>query len=433
MKKYQTSEQKNHVIVISYDAFSIDNWEEAKKLPHLAQLIEAGSSSNLLKSVYPTLTYIIHTSYVTGMYPNKHGVYHNNPFQPFVPEDEQEWFWYRHNINSPTIFDAVHHAGLSSASLLWPVSGKAKITYNIPEIRAIKKENQMLKILKNGSPFYSAKMGLKFGKLRKGIKQPYLDDFTTACAVDTILHLKPNLFTIHLIDLDDIKHEQGTEGRHIETVLKRMDNRIGKIVAATKQAGIYNNTTFIVIGDHGQKDVHTKVHLNRLLMDKGLIYEQDGQLHWRAYVQGAGGAAYVYVKENDIEAKQAVKEILNQCLLEDACGISQVLEQEELQALQSSTHAFCMLEAKLGYCFEDSHIKPIIDSLHERGEKYATHGYLPTLDNYTSNVVMTGYKVKRQGHFADIKVVDLAPTIAELFNIPFTECDGRAWTEVLHK
>lgn len=431
MHKWQARAQKNHVIVISYDAFSIDNWEEAKRLPNLAQLIEAGSSSNQLESIYPTLTYIIHTSYVTGMYPSKHGVYHNNPLQPFVPENEQEWFWYRHNIQTPTIFDAVHNAGLSSASLLWPVTGKAKINYNIPEIRAIKDESQMLKILRNGSPFYSVQMELKFGKLRKGIRQPYLDDFTTACAVDTILHKKPNLFTIHLIELDDIKHEKGTKGEHIQAALERMDGRIGKIVSATKKAGIFDKTTFIVIGDHGQKDVHTKIYLNRLLMEQGLIYEQNGQLHWRAYVQGAGGAAYVYVKDNDTEAKQMIDKLLRRCIQDSSLGVSQILARDSYTALKCSTHAYCMLEAKEGYCFEDDLNKPIIDCLHDRGEKYATHGYLPTLDNYTSNVVISGYKVKQQGTFGQIKVVDLAPTLAELLSITFAPCDGRVWTEVL--
>lgn len=79
-------------------------------------------------------------------------------------------------------------------------------------------------------------MEMKYGKIRQGIQQPYLDDFTTACAVDTIKNKKPELFMLHLIDLDDSKHLKGTKGSHIDDVLSRMDRRIGAIINATKEA-----------------------------------------------------------------------------------------------------------------------------------------------------------------------------------------------------
>ena len=51
-----------HLVVISYDAFSEDNWEKASRLPNLSRLIKSGAFSTKLKSVYPTLTYVVHTS-----------------------------------------------------------------------------------------------------------------------------------------------------------------------------------------------------------------------------------------------------------------------------------------------------------------------------------------------------------------------------------
>ncbi len=67
------------------DAFSESDWESAKKLPNLSHLVETGASTRSLKSVFPTHTYTIHTSIVTGVYPDKHGILHNHPLQPFVP------------------------------------------------------------------------------------------------------------------------------------------------------------------------------------------------------------------------------------------------------------------------------------------------------------------------------------------------------------
>lgn len=419
-----------YLIVISYDAFSIDNWDYASKQPNLAKLIANGASTNQVKSVYPTLTYVIHSSYVTGVYPEKHGVYHNNPLQPFVSEIDQAWHWFRDDIKAPTVYEAVRKAGMTTAGILWPVTGKANIKYNIPEIRAVKNENQTLKILKNGSPLFSISMEVKYGTHRKGIEQPYLDDFITMCAVDTIKKKKPNLLLMHLIDLDDTKHLLGTKGPHIEQVIERMDRRIGDIIKATEDAGIAEKTTFLIVGDHGQKDVRYKLHLNRIFKERGLIFEENGEWKWRAYVQGAGGAAYLHVQDSDDEARKLALEILEELKQDDQYGIEAILTRDELNALHVANKFDVMLEAKEGFAFED-HIdsEPIVD-LHAIGKVYATHGYSPEKPNYTSNLIISGPQIKHGFDIGKACVVDIGPTIASILDVPFHACDGRALNEI---
>ncbi|WP_336045931.1 alkaline phosphatase family protein [Solibacillus ferritrahens] len=423
-------QKSKYVIVVSYDAFSKDNWESAKSKPNLTKLIENGASTNLVKSVYPTLTYVIHSSYVTGMYPDKHGVFHNNPFQPFVPESEQNWHWFRKDIQAPTVYEAAHKKGLTTAGLLWPVTGKAQIDYNIPEIKAVKNENQALKILKSGSKLFTLQMELKYGKIRQGINQPYLDDFTTVCAVDTIKKKKPNLLLMHLIDLDDSKHLHGTQGAHIEEVIDRMDRRIGDLVQATKDAGIFEETTFIIVGDHSQLDVQYKVYLNRLFYDENLIYEQNGEWQWRAYVQGAGGAAYLHVQPGDSEAERIALSILHDAKQHESYGIEAILSTKELNELHVNNRFRYMIEAKEGYSFEDDHLQEAVVDLHAQGKKYATHGYLPSKANYTSNLIISGNQVIAGTDIGEVSVVDIGPTIAHILNLDLPNTDGRALTEL---
>ncbi|MCM3721717.1 alkaline phosphatase family protein [Solibacillus isronensis] len=425
--------KSNYVIVVSYDAFSKDNWESAASKPNLAKLIERGASTNLLKSVYPTLTYVIHSSYVTGVYPDRHGVFHNNPFQPFVPENEQNWHWFRSDIQAPTVYEAAREKGLTTAGLLWPVSGKADINFNIPEIKAIKNENQALKILKSGSKLFTLQMEMKYGKVRQGIQQPYLDDFTTLCAVDTIKKKKPNLLLMHLIDLDDTKHLHGTIGPHIEEVIERMDRRIGELVQATKDADIYEETTFIIVGDHSQLDVQYKVYLNRILYEEGLIYEKNGKWHWRAYVQGAGGAAYLHVQQDDTEAEQIALTILQDAARKESFGIEAILGTQELQEFHIASTFRYMIEAKEGYAFEDDHLQEAIIDLHALGKKYATHGYSPNKPDYTSNLIISGNGVIAGSHIGEACVVDIGPTIAHILDLDFRNTDGRALTEIFKR
>ncbi|KTD87874.1 alkaline phosphatase family protein [Paenibacillus etheri] len=430
MSSKEQAAKAKHLIVISYDAFSEDQWEMASRLPNLSKLIKSGAHSNKLKSVYPTLTYVVHTTIATGVYPDKHGVHHNNPFQPFVREKEQSWFWFRNAIKVPTIYDAAREHNMSTAGILWPVSGKSSIQYNIPEIRAIKQENQALKVLKSGSPLYCIEMELKYGRNRKGIEQPYLDDFTTKCAIETIKRKKPNLLMMHLIDLDDAKHVYGTDSDEVKRVIARMDKRLGDIMQAVDEAGIKDDTVFLVLGDHGQFNVRYKVHLNNLLQEKGLIYEENGQMQWRAYFQCGGGAAYLHIKQGDEEAERLALAVIRDDMKDEASGIEELYAREELDHLHVSQSTKYMLEAKRGYCFDESMDEPTIVDLDKRGIKYATHGYSPDKEDYRCNLVISGTNVKSDFPIGDLKMVDIAPTMAKILGIDFNPCDGRPLDEI---
>ncbi|MDQ0194226.1 alkaline phosphatase family protein [Paenibacillus wynnii] len=419
-----------HLIVISYDAFSEDNWEMASRMPNLSKLMKGGAHSNRLRSVYPTLTYVVHTTIATGVYPDKHGVHHNNPFQPFVKEEQQSWFWFRNAIKVPTIYDAVREHRMNTAAILWPVSGKSSIRYNIPEIRAINNENQALKVLRSGSPLYCLQMEMKHRRVRQGIKQPYLDDFTTKCAVDTIKRKKPNLLMMHLIDLDDAKHVYGTDSDEVKQVIERMDNRLGDIMQAVDDAGMKNDTIFLVLGDHGQFNVRYKVHLNNLLQEKGLIFEENGEMRWRAYFQCGGGSAYLHIQPGDRQAEQIALAAVEDYMKDDSTGIESVYGREALDRLHVDQSTRVMLEAKIGYCFDESLEEPTIVDLEEQGVRYATHGYSPEKSDYRCNLVVSGDKIKKDYNIGDIEMVDIAPTMAKILGIEFNPCDGRALDDI---
>lgn len=419
-----------HLIVISYDAFSEDNWEMASRLPNLSKLIKHGAHSNRLKSVYPTLTYVVHTTIATGVYPDKHGIHHNNPLQPFVKEEDQRWFWFREAIKVPTIYDAVRKKGMSTAGLLWPVSGKSSIKYNIPEIRALGNENQAIKVLKSGSPLYCIQMELKFGKIRQGITQPYLDDFTTKCAVETIKRKQPNLLMMHLIDLDDAKHMYGTDSDEIEQVITRMDHRLGEIMQAVEDAGTKEDTVIMVLGDHGQFNVRYKVHLNNLLQAKGLIYEDNGEMKWRAFFQCGGGSAYLHIRPGDEEAEQLALQAVEEYMKDEASGIESVYTRDRLDRLHASTSVRMMLEAKLDYCFDESLDEHLITDLAAQGIRYATHGYSPEKSGYRCNIVVSGEQMKQDFFLGDIEMVDIAPTMARILGLDFGQGDGRSLEEI---
>lgn len=421
-----------HLVVISYDAFSEDNWDMARSLPNLSKLIENGAYSTKLRSVYPTLTYSVHTTIVTGVYPDKHGITHNNPFQPFINEKDQKWHWFRDDIKVPTIYDSVRDCNMRTSAIFWPVSGKSSIKYNMPEIVALKNENQALKILRNGTPIFCIGLELKYGHLRKGIQEPYLDDFTAMCAVDTIRRKKPNLLLTHFIELDDAKHKYGTDSEEVKVAILHMDKRLGNIMKAAHEAGIQNDTVFLVLGDHGQINFNRKIHLNNLLKEQGLIFEENGELKWKAYLQSTGGAAYLHIREGDKKAEISAVAALKKAMEDEGYGIENLYSRDELDDLHVDKSIKYMVEARIGYSFDDKLEEPIILSMGEKKIKCATHGYSPDKANYKCNLIVSGSKIKKEYQLGDIEMVDIAPTMAEILGVDLKNCDGRPLNEIFN-
>ncbi|MFZ7134033.1 MAG: alkaline phosphatase family protein [Eubacteriales bacterium] len=428
-KSYCTGKQlAKHVIVISLDALSETEWHEAKQMPNISHLIEVGSYSYALKSVFPTHTYTVHTTMVTGVYPDKHGIMHNHQFQPFVPDGDQTWYWYQREIKVPTIYDLAKRYHMTTAGLLWPVTGRSSITYNFPEIVAIGDENQTLKILKNGTLSYLIGLEYRLGKYRKSLEPPIFDDYITLCASNTIRRKKPNLTLIHLCDLDHTKHHNRTDGPEVKESLVRLDKRIGEMIQATKDAGIFNDTAFILLGDHGQFSIDYGIHLNNLLRDAGLIVENNGHMEWRAYLQTTGGNAFLHIKEGDQEAARIAIAVLTKAMKEDIYGIESIYDRNMLDTLHAHSSIRYVVEGKPGFQYHDELSDITIQSYNDMGKKYATHGYSPEKPNYKCILIAAGSNIKKNYNMGSVEMVDIAPTIASILGLEFYPCDGK----VLH-
>src|SRR5271169_5531919 len=103
------------------------------KVPNLRKFLIEGAYAEGVIGVIPTVTYPSHTTLVTGVWPARHGIWANTTFDP-LQKNYDGWYWYAEDIRVPTLWDAAAEVGRSTASLQWPVTVGAKITWNIPEI-----------------------------------------------------------------------------------------------------------------------------------------------------------------------------------------------------------------------------------------------------------------------------------------------------------
>ncbi|MEG0286766.1 MAG: ectonucleotide pyrophosphatase/phosphodiesterase [Vagococcus sp.] len=408
---------KKKLIIISVDALgALDIKLHKDKLPTLSKLIDKGTHVEKVKGIYPTLTYPSHVTLMTGMYPKDHGVINNTKLQS--TRNSPDWYWYDKEIKVPTVYDVAKNEGLTTAAFLWPVTASSSIDYNIAEIFPNRIwTNQVMISLKASSPLFLLNMNQKYGHLRKGIMQPFLDDFVTACAVDTISTKKPDLTLIHLVDMDSMRHAYGVQSTEAVDALIRQDKRVAQIIQATKDNGTFDHTNFVVLGDHYQLDVNKMIKLNVLFAEKGWAETKpNGSIknNWQVYAKSCDGSTYIYCKNT---SKVDPKEIYH--AIKDLKGIDAIYTSEECRNMGADPRATFMIEASDGYYFSDETTGDIFEDVKKEdigkpNRYFGIHGSHPGKPNYETTVMFYGPSIKEGHKITNAHLVDEAPTFAKL-------------------
>ncbi|MEG2290487.1 MAG: ectonucleotide pyrophosphatase/phosphodiesterase [Clostridium sp.] len=423
-----------HMIIISLDALKATDFELMKSLPNFSKCIENGAVARNVKSIYPSLTYPAHTTIVTGNYPKNHGVVNNKLLQP--EKIKPDWFWFKKYVNSPTLYDIAKENNFTVASIFWPVSGKSSIKYNMPEIFSNNKyvTQEMISML-TGSPIYQYKMDRKFGYIRDGFSEPKLDNFAVASAVETITNYKPNLLLLHLLDLDSQRHGYGTNSKEATAALTRHDKRIGEIISALKDANIYENTSIVILSDHGFQDFDKSITLNTLFKNQNFITtDKKGTItNWDVYIKSCDGSACVYIKDSQNEKLKAkVKNILVALMMDSSNGIEKIYENSEIIALGGDPNATFMLEALDGFAFSDKITKTLVSPIeNSNGSSIGTHGYHPNKPDIDTLFIGCGPGFKSNVNLPHMNLIDIAPTLARVLELNFPTCDGQVVEELI--
>lgn len=428
----------DHLIIISFDCLSSLDFPMLEELPHFQKLLKNGAYCQHVETIYPSVTYPCHTSIVTGNFPNRHGVINNTFLQPGALSPD--WYWHRKHVKGTTLYDEAKKAGLKTAALLWPVTAQAKIDYNMPEIFANRTWHHQIPVsLWNGSPLFQLEMNFKFGKVRNGLRQPELDDFVLESTVHTIKTKKPNLLLVHFVDLDTQRHYHGFSSSKALAAVRRHDVRLGWIMKALKEARIYENSTIVALGDHSAFNHSKAVKPNVLLREHGLIQVNNyGKvIDWKAYCKSCDGSAYIYVKDmNDLETKKMVISLFETLAQDENNGIECVISGIEAALKGADGKALLMLEARKNYYITEYLSGKFIDTITEKDVKegrytFASHGYSPQKDQYTTVLLATGKGIRSNAVIPSMRLVDEGPTFARLLGLDLGNTDGRIMEQLL--
>jgi len=368
-----------------------------------------------------------------------HGVTSNTLLQ--VNRKSPDWNWTRDRIKVDTFYDAAMRKGYTTCALLWPVTGKSKITYNLPERFANRPwENQVSVALSNGTPWFLLDIEKRFRHLRSGIKQPYLDRFVEAVAHYTIRSKKPNVMMIHFVELDAMRHKYGYDSKEAYEALLSYDQKLSGLFRLLDEEDMMDKTTLFVLGDHDQIPVHTAVHMNSIFKDKGLLHTHGEKIvDFDAYAEGMDGSCYIHLKSPQDEAlKKHVFEILERLKDREDFGIEEIYSQEEIISLGASKKATFMLEAKRGFFFSNDHWKPAQVKVNQKADGSdhhgkSTHGYHPEKENYQTVFFATGKGIKKNVEILSMSLIDEGPTFAHLMGTKLHDTDGRILHEIIEE
>ncbi len=431
------------MMIISLDAVGSRDLEYMGSLPNFKKIREKSAYCDHVRSVYPSITYPAHCSIVTGQKPEKHGVINNIRVQP-RRNGKEDWHWQRKYVKTETIYDLARKKGMTTAALLWPVTAQSRIKYCVPEIFPNRDwQNQVMISAVSGPIVYQIDLLGKFGHLLDGLNQPNLDNFVTEAAEYTIRKYNPELFLIHLTDVDTHRHRCGLDAPQVKEAMRRHDERLGRFLSALEETGDMEKTTVVVLGDHCQIATHTAVFPNYYLKQAGLLrVSDDGKIaDYDFYAQHCDGCCYIYASRKTLKIFKKAKNQQRDDLMKRLRAalqqiplemISRIITRKEAKALGADGNCVCMLEAQQGYYFQNGFEKP-----YEKVENmtahamHATHGYLPDLPDYETFFMMSGRGVAEGNVAEKMCLWDEGPTLAAILGVSLGETDGEVKKELL--
>jgi hypothetical protein len=204
-----------HVIVIGVDGLSPNGILNAHA-PVMNSMTENGAWAYHTRSVMPSSSGANWGSMLMGAGPEQHGIISNDwrtdnlVLPPIVVRDDNKF---------PTIFGIIRDQ-LPDA-----------------ELGAILHWNPISNYIEEGVTSYMA--------------LPKSERETTDLSVEYIKNEKPLFTFIHLDHVDGAGHGFGHGTQEYYLAVSRADSLIGEIIQATKDAGIFEETVFIVSSDHG--------------------------------------------------------------------------------------------------------------------------------------------------------------------------------------
>lgn len=427
----------NHLIIISYDAMVYEDLSSLENLPCFSRFYQSGSRIKRMRSIYPSLTYPAHVSILTGVTPGVHGIVNNEPSIP--GKTKCPWYWFHDPVKVPDLHNLAHAAGLTTASVFWPVSGcHPEIDYLVAEywpqspgetqetahLRAGTRQSLYDEIVRSHEEDLSDWQPAGFRT----------DEAKTAIACDIITRHKPDLLTLHLGQIDSCRHRYGLFNDKVTDAVLRSEQHLSRIVAACQAAGIYENTNFVIVSDHGQLHYSRRMNLNTLFARHGLIKTDS---------EGNFLSASVWAKSANFCAQIHISDPSDQALTDRVYQILRSAQDDAIKTIYTAPEArekfglfgdfSFVIESDEQTIFTSEFNGPLFQKAEPVSPGYlrASHGHDPSAGPQPV-FLAAGPDIKPGIVLETGSLIDEAPTFASLLNLRFSDIQGHPITQLFN-
>jgi predicted AlkP superfamily pyrophosphatase or phosphodiesterase len=424
----------HYVVIVSIDglaAYLLD--DPQAPIPTIRKLAREGAVvTKGMKVSNPAVTWPNHTSLVTGVRPEKHGVLANGMLvrgsenvAVFVDPKKTK----TELVRGTTLFDAAHAVGLKTGDINWPCTRSATtLDDSFPDSpdSILHSTPRFIKELV-AEGFLTDETDASF----RANSVPGRDVIWTDAACHLIRKRMPNLLLVHLLNVDATHHSLGAQSPAGYTANAFADACLARIVQALDEAGVREQTTLLVVADHGFTKTPQALRPNVLLRQAELLtVGATGKItDARVNVVPEGGIGLVYCNapgelEND---RQRVK-----AMFMGLEGVADVLEPEAFaehgmpHPREYNQAPDLILVAKDGYGVSGSvEGETFVTTQQEGRVSLGSHGFVSTNPKMNAICVLSGRGVRQGAKIDTAENISIAPTVARLLGLSDFPADGK--------
>jgi predicted AlkP superfamily pyrophosphatase or phosphodiesterase len=295
--------------------------------PNLAAWTKGGTLLKI-QSAFPAVTCTAQADYVTGRYPETHGVVGNGWY---ARDDCEIRFWRQSNrlVQAPKIWDEARarDASFTCANLFWWFNMYATVDYSVTPRPMYPADGRKIPDVYTSPPALRDELQSRFGTFPLfnfwGPRASVASSRWIAQSAEYVDgKFAPTLTLVYVPHLDYDLQRFGPGARETEEAARQMDEVVGDLIKSYESSGV----RVILLSEYGLHDVSVPIHINRRLRSRNLIAVRT-EMGRELLDAGASAAfavadhqvAHVYV--NDERRLHEVRE-----LLESTPGIAAILD-----------------------------------------------------------------------------------------------------------
>lgn len=390
-----------HVVLIDWDGFDTSYLDRAP-MPNLDALRARGGLS-IASGTYRAISNPNRTSLATGAHPSTH----HNAAYVYDPVANVITGQTRSSAAENIAQSLVRQARTVAAAGWYVVEGKGT-RYGDPDALYTQ----------------AASCAGNADNAAKIIRREPVDSGGTPVTVPRV----PDFVAVYCGELDAIGHRAGPRAPEIAAALPALDAQLGAVVQATRAAGVFDQTAFVVLTDHGMTEFSATLHdevLARLdsagfraeIIFRGQSPRPDTEVILAENERSAG------VFPRGEAATPAALRRLRQ-VFEAIPQIRHVRGADDLRRLRAApAEGAFVLEARRPWCFVPPSAMP------PEGTEKGAHS---TAREMRGPLVIAGSGIRPGVRPARPRTIDVIPTISRLLGVePPGQADGRVLSEIL--